>query len=328
MRTAARFPALAHGAGHYESFYLKATRPGGGQAVWLRHTVHRRPDAELTGAIWLTLFDAEAPSPLATKLTVDADQVAAPIDAWIEVAGSRMAPGRATGAIAGGELEASWDLRFDEGREAFHHLPRPVLYRARLPRTKLLSPYPDSRFAGRLTIGGRTVELDSWPGMVGHNWGSEHAERWSWIQANDFGDDEAVFDAALGRLAIGSLTTPWIGNALLALDGETHRLGGVQRTRSTRMRERPTECAFELSGRRVRVRGRVSSQARNFVAWVYADPVGPEHHTANCSIADLELIVERRGLEPLRLECAGGAAYELGMRETDHGLPVQPAADG
>jgi hypothetical protein len=29
----------------------------------------------------------------------------------------------------------------------------------------------------------------------------------------------------------------------------------------------------------------------------------------------------------MTLTCAGGAAYELGMRERDHGIPVQPFPD-
>ena len=79
----------------------------------------------------------------------------------------------------------------------------------------------------------------------------------------------------------------------------------------------------------MKLRGRVSSERRNFVAWVYADPKGPEHNTLNCSISDLELELERNGgREPERLEVSGAAAYEIGMRETDHGIPVQPYPDG
>jgi hypothetical protein len=33
-------------------------------------------------------------------------------------------------------------------------------------------------------------------------------------------------------------------------------------------------------------------------------------------------------LTPLELTTAHGAAYELGMRETGHGMPVQPFPDG
>jgi hypothetical protein len=76
------------------------------------------------------------------------------------------------------------------------------------------------------------------------------------------------------------------------------------------------------------VRGRVGAPAKDFVAWVYADPAGPEHNTVNCSVADLELTVERVGHQPRILTLGGGGAYEFGMRETDHGIPLQPYPDG
>ena len=117
------------------------------------------------------------------------------------------------------------------------------------------------------------------------------------------------------------MTTPWVANGMLRIDGAEHRLGGFDRILSTKLDEQPTCCEFQLSGKDVKLRGRVSSEPRNFVAWIYADPKGPEHNTLNCSIADLELEVERRGREPERLELSGAAAYEIGMRQTDHGIP-------
>ena len=42
----------------------------------------------------------------------------------------------------------------------------------------------------------------------------------------------------------------------------------------------------------------------------------------------MELEVERDGSEPLRLRTDHGAAYELGMRERDHGMEIQPFPDG
>jgi hypothetical protein len=327
MRTAARFPALGTGVGHYESFYIKATRPGGGRAIWIRHTIHKRPDRELSGSIWFTLFDADD-GPRATKVTVAAAEVSAPPRAYIEVAGARLEPGSARGEARTAELEASWDLRFDDRADAFQHLPYQRLYRAPLPKTKLLSPHPDARFSGTVTVDGRRLDVDGWPGMIGHNWGAEHAERWIWIQANELRQGEGYFDAALGRIRIGPLNTPWIGNAMLEIEGERHRLGGLGRIRSTRIDEQPTGCEFELSGAEIKVRGRVLSEPRNFVAWVYADPVGPEHNTLNCSISDLELTVEHRSGQAQQIDSVGAAAYEIGMRETDHGLPLQPYADG
>ena len=78
----------------------------------------------------------------------------------------------------------------------------------------------------------------------------------------------------------------------------------------------------------MKLTGRVSSEPRNFVAWVYADPKGPEHNTLNCSISDLELEVERAAASPGCSSSSALAAYEIGMRQTDHGIPLQPYPDG
>ena len=329
MRSAPRFAGVEHGAGHYESFYIKATRPTGGRGVWIRHTVHKAPGADPEASLWLTYFDAEAPGPRATKATFGADDLSVPDGAYIRVDGAVLEAGRATGKIVTPELEASWDLRFDDAGEPFHHLPYERLYDASLPKTKLLSPYPSARFEGRLTLAGEDVEVDGWPGMIGHNWGTEHAERWVWIQGAFLEEDEPTyFDMAAGRIKLGPVQTPWIANAMLRVGEDEHRLGGLDRILSTKISEQPTHCGFRLSGRGIRLRGRVASESRNFVAWIYADPKGPEHNTLNCSIADLELEVERDGRPPQRLQLTGGAAYELGMRDTDHGIPLQPFPDG
>ena len=180
-----------------------------------------------------------------------------------------------------------------------------------------------------MTVDGEQIAVDSWPGMIGHNWGSEHAERWTWIQANDFGLDDTYFDAALGRIKVGAHDDA-VGRQRGALPRSASDIASAASSESARPRstEQPTECEFELTGKDVRVRGRVAAEPRKFVAWVYADPAGPEHNTLNCSISDLELTVERRGRRRERLECVGAAAYELGVRETDHGIAVQPFADG
>jgi hypothetical protein len=328
VRTEARFPQVGESAGHYESFYVKATRPGGGRGIWLRHTVHQRPGAPRTASLWFTLFDADEQGPRATKLTVGADRLSAPTGAYIKVADALLEPGRARGALENDEMKVAWDLEFESEAPAFRHLPYDFLYGAPLPRTKFLSPYPDASYTGTVTVDGEQIAVEAWPGMVGHNWGAEHAERWTWLQANEFRETDGYFDAALGKIKIGPLTTPWLGNAVLHLDGETHRLGGFDRIRSTKVEDEPTACEFELAGKDVKLRGRVFSEPRNFVAWVYADPVGPEHNTLNCSVSDMELAVERKGRNPVRLECVGAAAYEIGMRETDHGIPLQPYGDG
>ena len=238
--------------------------------------------------------------------------------------------GRATGSVSTDALEASWDLTFEDSHEPFRHLPREFLYNASLPKTKFLSPYPNAVWNGHLEVGGERIEVDGWRGMIGHNWGAEHAERWVWIDGSGFGGRSAedYFDMAVGRIKVAGMTTPWVGNGMLVLDGTEHRLGGFERIPSTEVEEEPTSCRFKLKGKRVKLSGRVAAERKDFVAWIYADPVGPEHNTLNCSISDLELDVEVDGRPAERLTVSRSAAYEFGMRDTDHGIPLQPYPDG
>jgi hypothetical protein len=330
VRTQARFPEVPEKAGHYESFYLKLAQPGGGRAAWIRHTVHKRPGEQATCALWFVLFDADAAGPRATKRQFGADELSADSDTYIRVADASLTDGRATGRLETPALDARWDLSFSDDHEPFHHLPRDFLYRAPLPKTKFLSPYPDAVFNGRVELDGERIEVEGWRGMIGHNWGAEHAERWVWVQGSGFKGRSAedYFDMAVGRIKVGGRTTPWVGNAMLMLDGQAHRLGGFGHIPSTQVSEEPTAAGFELKGKGVSLSGHVSAPAKDFVAWIYADPVGPEHNTLNCSISDLELRVEVDGRPPETLKVTRSAAYELGTRDRDHGIPVQPYPDG
>ena len=325
LRTNARFPELEPKAGHYESFYLKASDPDAPRAVWIRYTVHKRPGEAPKGSLWFTLFGPDGPR--AVKVTTE--ELSAPEGHHIQIGDAAFGPGQVSGRAEADALAASWELTFDGREELLSHLPRDWMYRAALPRTKLLSPYPNALFSGRVSAGGEEIALNRWPGMVGHNWGAEHAERWIWMHGSLFEErDGAWLDVAIGRIKLGRWTAPWIANGVLSVDGTRHRVGGVERVRATEVRETPTGCEFTLPGKGLKVKGRVSAPRERFVGWVYADPEGPDHNTVNCSIAEMELELERDGEAPLRLRSAHGAAYELGMREKDHGMEIQPFPDG
>jgi hypothetical protein len=303
----------------YESWYLKASHPTEPLGVWIRYTTHRKPDGPERGSLWFTLF-GDGP-PQAAKVTPGPEALARGDGAFISIGDAEFADGR----VRGSALEASWDLSFEHHEPELRHLPRAWMYKAPIPRTKLTSPFPAARFSGRVAFGERTVDLDGWRGMVGHNWGSEHAERWIWLHGANFeghGDDTWL-DAAIGRIKVGRWTTPWIANGVLSLDGVRHAIGGIEKARSTKIDEHPDRCAFTLPAAGLTLTGEVSAPPERFVGWVYADPDGSEHNTVNCSVAALALTLGGQ-----TLSSPHGAAYELGMRETSHGIPIQPFPDG
>jgi hypothetical protein len=324
-RAKPRFPEVPEPKGHYESFYIRAAHPTDPLGVWIRYTVHKRPGAAPKGSMWFVLFDASADGPVASKVTTD--ELSAPAGEYIRVGEGHFGPGLAEGTAPSGQARPSWRLEVETEHEPFPYLPAGWMYRAPVPRTKAESPYPAASFRGELEVDGRRIEVDGWRGMVGHNWGAEHAERWIWTQGLLFdGDETAWFDATLGRIKLGLVTSPWVANGAIWVGGELTRLGGPRRR--VKVEERPDGAEFEMAGKGLTVRGSVGSERRNFVGWVYADPDGPEHNTVNCSIADMTLTVHNDGGPARELRLRGGAAYELGMRERDHGVPIQPFPDG
>src|SRR5271165_6979530 len=195
----------------YESFYLRAFSPLEPLGIWIRYTIHKRPAAAPKGSIWCTVFDAGLEGPLMAKST--STEPAVPNGGWIAIAQqASLGPGWAEGSCG----EASWSLRFTSTEAPLRHLSPEWLYRTALPRTKLTSPAPSALFSGSLRLAGREpITLEDWPGMVGHNWGSEHAERWIWLHGVGFAEDRrAWLDLALGRILVGRRMTPWVANGV------------------------------------------------------------------------------------------------------------------
>ncbi len=302
----------------YESFYLRAVAPQEPVGAWLRYTVDKHPGQEPQGSLWCTVFDARSGRPYMHKLT--SEELSAPADGWIAIGDAVLGPGYAEGKCG----EASWSLGLQSSEPELRHLPAQWMYRARLPRTKLTSPAPDARFQGTIELANRpALALDGWRGMVGHNWGTEHAERWIWLHGVGFTQaPEAWLDIALGRILVAGRLTPWVVGGAVSLGGTRHRVGGLAR-RGLRVQERTDGCALRLPGARgLQIDALVTVPKDSAAIWRYGDPGarspdGPlcEHEVVNCSVAAIELELTLPGERGARkLSTAHGGAYELGMR--------------
>ena len=314
---------------HYESYYLRAHNPLAHEALWIRYTVLRRLNGQTTASTWLTYWNAEAGPPRAFKETYAQAELALEEEGRIlAIEESYLEPGRAIGTTNFEDGSASWDLSFTDGEPAFFHLPKEAMYRAKLPRTKLLSPHPHSLFNGSLEVDDERITVADWPGMVGHNWGAEHSERWIWLNCNEFTGEGAdtYFDIAAGRIRLGSIVMPWLPVGMACIRGERYLFNGVVGGLRSKVRDHYTSCELELRGRSGTLSILVQAPAEQFIGLIYQDPNGKPHNTLNCSIADAELHFKPRGGKAIELRSAGGASYEIGVLEHTH--PVQMAIFG
>ncbi|HEX4115040.1 MAG TPA: hypothetical protein VHY18_04105 [Solirubrobacteraceae bacterium] len=314
MDVHAQFPEASLASGMYESFYLRAVSPREPVGAWIRYTVEKAPGLAARGSLWVSVFDASAGAPFLYKQSNA--ELTVPGEGWIAIGGgSRFGPTLAQGCIQSGKVR--WKLNIQPDAPELRHFKQSWLYRSPLPRTKLTSPEPAASFDGTIELPGRTLQINGWRGMVGHNWGAEHAARWIWLHGIDFREDSSAWlDVALGRVLVAGRLTPWMASGAICLDGRRSRLGGLG-ARGLTVAESRGRCSLRLPGEHGLVlEAHVDTPPGSSAEWRYSDPsahgLNGEHDVVNCSVAALALNVRPPGEAATTLHTAHGAAYELG----------------
>ncbi len=306
----------------YESWYARLVSPDGSLAFWIRYTVDKLHGQEATGTIWFTLFDEAAERPLARRQVEQ--PASAPVNTWVRIGESTIGPA----GLQGECFEASWQLRFEPRAPILFHLPRPRFYELPLPKTKPISPVPLGDFEGTVRVADREIDVAGWRGMIGHNWGTEHAERWIWLHGSGFAEDpEAWIDVAMGRILVAGRLLPWVANGAIHSGGKIRRIGGMFAP-GVDVNEEPLrlESGLPVAGKGY-LELEIDSLPNLTVGWDYEDPADPEapaHKVANCSAASMKARLTMPGHNAVTdLTTSRGAAYELGTTDPDLGIPIE-----
>jgi hypothetical protein len=300
----------------YESWFVSARDPASPRALWIRRTRLRLPQGPESLALWCAVFDASRDEP---PVMIKEVFGAFP-------PGTAAGPEAFRGRAAMGGQSARWDLAVTSEQAPLRPLRPPALYRAPLPRTKLVAEVPDGQVTGVLEAGGREVTVSGWRGTVGRNWGSEHADTWVWLHAADFGAaPEAWLDLVLARIKVGPARSPWTAMGALGLAGERIMLGGLGRP--PLVEARPDRLTARISSPRARLLLSVAAGDTDPVAVTYADPQGGTRAVRHAALAGVKLTLRRPGRPELTLSSSRGA-YEYGTAQRGSGIEPRPLPEG
>lgn len=297
--------------GHYESFYLRGNDPGRPLAFWLRYTIFApagRPDAAL-GELWAVVFDGETGPHTSTKVEVPFTECAFSRTGFdVRVAGATLN----ASAVRGQAGEIGWDLIYEGAEPPLYLLP-PRLYRGGFPAAKSLVSLPLARFTGRLTVAGREITVDGWPGSQNHNWGSRHTDRYAFGQVAGFDNaPESFLEVATARNRIGPLWTPAVTPLVLRHRGRQLTLTSLGTGMRAKAITGATTWTFATGAGPVRVSGRIEAPADAFVLLEYRNPPGGVKYCLNTKLAGCELVVTDRSTGSRDvLRSAHGALYEV-----------------
>lgn len=321
---------------HVESLFLKLNLPDA-RALWLKVTFLRRTFGRKESVVeaWGIAFnlgarDAADPYVALKQSWAPTEAEIAPNCLYIRVGDVELAHGRAAGTLtdsATGDT-ITWDLDYTCEPEGFHHLPHAWMYEGGIPKSKANSPQIDSLFTGSVTVNGVTTRVENAPGMLGHNWGSQHAEDWTWAHCNRWtGVDGVVFEGVTSRVKMGPMTTPRLSVLHMRVPGERITMNGLWQL--VRIKSRPEGLRWAFAGQRRdrRIEGWFAAPVSRFVGVDYHDPDGRVAHCLNSKIADGEIALYGRGdrgwEQILTATADRSAALEIGHREETFDVPIR-----
>jgi hypothetical protein len=314
------------GRGHVESYFLKANSRGGRRAIWIKHTVRipaGRPE-DAVAEVWAVAFHRGDPAfPVAVKASsplASARFRASPFRAEHEH--GILESGRARGEIESQGHTIGWSLEFDPTGPTHYPYPLASMYTGAFPRTKSLTPVPDTGVLGAVEVDGQRWVLGGWRGMQGHNWGPEHTPAYAWLHCNSWeGGEEGFLEGMSGRVRVGPVLSPWISAFALHLDGRTHRFDGPRTLLGADVDVEPCRFRFRARAPGAELTGVVVARKEETAGLVYENPDGSRVYCLNSKIASGRFALRREGRAPLELR-SRQVALEVGTQRVDHGVKI------
>jgi len=189
---------LAAGEPGREVWYSLVSPTDASLAFWYRYTLLSTEAGYQEGRLWAALTDREEPdSSTFVSAAVPFEEVWPDGDPFeLTVGEGTLTSSSATGAVE----DVSWDLEYEPDSYAFTPLRSERLtdlLSLVLGTGKHWSRNQSVYMSGEISVGDRTIELDDAPGHQGHTVSATNPpEEWTWVQCNDFAeDDSAVLEA-------------------------------------------------------------------------------------------------------------------------------------
>lgn len=341
---------------HVESYFAKANDPSGELAVWLKATVlsRGRPRdgalAEPVAEGWAIVFDRRGgrSKHVAVKHVLPFSRASfSPVGLGVSWAhptrdGERfsLAPtgegGCAfSGRIGTGTRAIAFELTLRPervGGAPLVPLPARALYEAGFPKQKLVSPVGSATVDGFVEVDGEPrIELASWRGMQGHNWGRGHSDEYGWCHVNAWDEGEAagepiVVEAGTARLGLalpllGPRLSPPLSTVVVRLGDRDVAWNGPLDIVRTKVELSTTRYALVASSRAGTFEAELIAPREDVVGLLYENPSGPPTYCLNTKLATARVRIALAG-EPERRLATRRAALELGTKDPSHGLRV------
>lgn len=286
---------LAPGEPGREVWYSLVSPQDASVAFWYRYTLLSTETGHQEGRVWAALTDRENPDN-----STFVSEAFAFEDVWPDSDPFELTIGDSvlTSSSAEGQIgDISWDLEYDPDTYAFTPLRSETLTDV-LSKTigtgKHWSRNESVFMDGEITVGDRTIELEDAPGHQGHTVSSTSPpEDWTWVQCNDFDDEES---AVLEALRLDDKLS-----LCFRVDGEIYPLNRLKHVIPASPWANEIEYdevghwRFRGEGEGIELQVTVESPDDHWQKVAYKVPDDSLRYNAHCSLSDVTVTYKKDG---------------------------------
>lgn len=303
---------LEEGEPGREVWYSLVGPRDGSVAFWYRYTLLSTEGGRREGRLWAALTDREDPSSSTfVSESFDLEDVWTGSDPFELTIGD----GTLTSSSATGELEdVSWRLEYEPDTYAFTPLRSEKLTNL-LSRTvgtgKHWSRNESVFMSGELTVGDRTIDLEDAPGHQGHTLSSNPPDAWTWVQCNEFDEEES---AVLEALRLDDKLS-----LCFRVDGEVYPLNRLkhvlpQLPSANRVdHDEPGHWRFRGEGEGIELQATVEADPDHWQTVAYMVPDDTVRYNAHCSVSDVTVTYATEGGEARTISSDAARAEWVGL---------------
>jgi hypothetical protein len=325
--------------GSQQVWHLKFSDPSAQRSFGLRFSVLSSGNGfKRIAEAWAFFFTNEKPSQnLAIKQThpIEAFE-SAPSQwiqstwirpEWIKVDECELSETHTKGVIRSKGNVIRWDLKFIQDIPSSIQLIPSLLSKTGLFNNTIVTDHEDLLFTGMTQINQTTYNWKEAPGMMGRFSGTKNSHSWVWAQCNTFINESGkptqfLFEGLTARNQVGPFLTPNISSFYFHYKGENYTFNSLKDALFLKSKNNLNKWEFQADRGDLSFRGTVEAEHRNFLGVTYEDTNGSLLYSSSTHLAQLKILVYKKGKLEATLLAPNSAALEIVKREKNPYVPI------
>ncbi|MCC7440304.1 MAG: hypothetical protein IT285_01645 [Bdellovibrionales bacterium] len=214
-----------------------------------------------------------------------------------------------------GDIE--WRFEYENSGLRFRHVPF-LVRTLGIAKSELNSFALDAMFDGAVRVGGREIEFQAAPGMIGHIHGTRQALEWAWAHCNTFegpAADGLVFEGLSARIPLLGRPSPPVSSFVLFREGRRIAFSSTLGMMRPKSEWKEGLWTFRAKSWRWILEGEANANPEKAALVEYEDTDGSKLWCRNSKLSNLKIRLFDRLLgKTYEYRASGSAAFETVSR--------------